>query len=98
MEEVTLKIQKRAVRSRGRARLNNSMLSRLGAKEESKLEIVNDAANKSVTVTLFADSMVEEGFIRLSEEDLEALGLNEGDTVIIRRKAPLSEQVRDRAE
>ncbi|MGC1122479.1 MAG: TrkA C-terminal domain-containing protein [Candidatus Methanofastidiosia archaeon] len=97
MEEVTLKIQKRAVKSRGRARLNKSMLSKLGTEEESKLEIINDAAGESVTVTLFADSMVEEGFIRLGEEDLEALGLNEGDTVIIRRKAPVSEQVRDRA-
>ncbi|MBU7038338.1 MAG: hypothetical protein HXS52_10435 [Theionarchaea archaeon] len=74
------------------------MLSRLGTEEESKLEIINSAADRSVTVTLFADSMVEEGFIRLSEEDLEALGLDEGDTVVIRRKAPISEQVRDRAE
>lgn len=97
MEDVTLKIQKRAVKSRGRARLNKSMLSKLGSEDESRLEIINEAAGKSVTVTLFADSMVEEGFIRLGDEDLEDLGLTEGDTVIIRRKAPISEQVRDRA-
>jgi K+/H+ antiporter YhaU regulatory subunit KhtT len=97
MDEVRLKIRKRAVRSRGRARLNKSMLSELGAEEGAKLEIVNEALNKSVTVTLFADSMVEEGYIRLSPEDLESLGMAEEDTVIIRKKPPLPEQMREKA-
>jgi K+/H+ antiporter YhaU regulatory subunit KhtT len=73
------------------------MLGKLGAKEESKLEIVNEALDKSVTVTLFADSMVEEGYIRLSEEDLQSLGMSDGDTVIIRKKPPLTEEMRERA-
>jgi uncharacterized protein with PhoU and TrkA domain len=97
MDEVRLKIRKRAVRSRGRARLNKSMLSELGTEEGAKLEIVNDALNKSVTVTLFADSMVEEGYIRLSAEDLEFLGMAEEDTVIIRTRPPLPEQIREKA-
>ena len=98
MEVVKLKIRKRAVKSRGRARLHKSMLAALGAQEESKLEIVNDANNKSVTVTLYADSMVEEGYIRLGPEDLADLGLQEDDTVTIRKKPPITEQVRKEAE
>ncbi len=98
MDEVVLKVQKRAVASRGRARLNKSMLAALDAREESKLEIVNQAMNRSVTVTLFADSLVEEGYIRLSEEDLEALGLKEEDTVVIRKKPPLPEKIKGKAE
>jgi ElaB/YqjD/DUF883 family membrane-anchored ribosome-binding protein len=98
MDEVKLKIRKRAVKSRGRARLHTSMLEKLGAEEESKLEIVNEALGKSVTVTLFADSMVEEGYIRLSEDDLQSLGMSDGDTVIIRKKPPLTEEMRERAE
>lgn len=97
MDEVKLKIQKRAVPSRGRARLHKSMLAELGAEEESKLEIINEASGESVTVTLFADSMVEEGYIRLSAEDLEALGLLENDTVAIRKKPPLSEAIKKEA-
>ncbi len=93
-----MKIRKRAVPSRGRARLHTAMLSQLGVQEESKLEIVNEAVNKSVTVTLFADSMVEEGYIRLSEEDLTALGMAEDDVVVIRKKPPLAERIRKETE
>lgn len=92
-----MKIQKRTFPSRGRARLNTSMLSELDAKEGSDLEIVNEALHKSVTVTLFADSMVEEGYIRLGAEDLESLNLDEEDTVIIRKKPPLPEQMKKTA-
>ena len=62
------------------------------------MELINDAVNKSVTVTLFADSLVEEGYIRLSGEDIENLGLQEEDTVVIRKKPPLPETVRKEAE
>ncbi len=98
MDEVRLKVQKRAVPSHGRARLHTSMLSELGVQEETKLEIVNEPLSKGVTVTLFADSMVEEGYIRLSSEDLEALGLVDGDVVVIRRKPPITERVRETVE
>ncbi len=97
MDEVRLKIRKRAVPGRGRARLHTSMLSELGVQEESKLEIVNEVQNKSITVTLFADLMVEEGYIRLGADDLDALGMNEEDTVVIRRKPPVSEKMRETA-
>ncbi|MBU7048162.1 MAG: hypothetical protein HXS54_17135 [Theionarchaea archaeon] len=97
MDEVKLKIQKRAVPSHGRARLHTSMLSELGAQEGSKLEIINSASNKSVTVTLFADSLVEEGYIRLSAEDIEGLGLQEADTVVIRKKPPLPDAIKREA-
>ncbi|MBU7026441.1 MAG: hypothetical protein HXS48_05825, partial [Theionarchaea archaeon] len=90
-------VQKRAVPSHGRARLHTSMLTELGVQEGSKLEIINEPMSKKVTVTLFADSLVEEGYIRLSAEDLDALGLYEGDIVAIRRKPPISEQVRKEA-
>ncbi len=92
-----MKIQKRAVPSHGRARLHTAMLSELGAQEGSKLEIINGALNKSVTVTLFADSLVEEGYIRLSAEDIESLGLQEADTVVIRKKPPLPEAIKREA-
>ena len=97
MEEVKLKIRKRAVPSHGRARLHTSMLSQLGVQEGAKLEIINEMSGKSVTVTLFADSMVEEGYIRLSEEDLASLGMHEEDTVTIKRKPPLTEQIQKEA-
>ncbi|MBU7043583.1 MAG: hypothetical protein HXS47_08330 [Theionarchaea archaeon] len=97
MEEVRLKVRKRAFPSHGRARLHTSMLSKLGANEGSKLVISNESVGTSVTVTLFADSLVEEGYIRLSPEDLTALGLLEEDTVLISKKPPLSEDLRERA-
>jgi gas vesicle protein len=97
MEEVRLKVRKRAFPSHGRARLHSTLLSKLGAEEGSKLVISNESKGTSVTVTLFADSMVEEGYIRLSPEDLTALGLIEEDMVIISKKPPISQEVRERA-
>jgi uncharacterized protein with PhoU and TrkA domain len=73
------------------------MLTDLGVQEGAKLEIINEATGNAVTVTLFADSMVEEGYIRLSTEDLASLGLYEDDTVTIKRKPPISEQIREEA-
>jgi uncharacterized protein with PhoU and TrkA domain len=73
------------------------MLSQLGAEEGSKLVISNESVGTSVTVTLFADSLVEEGYIRLSPEDLTKLGLLEEDTVLIGKKPPLSEDIKKRA-
>jgi uncharacterized protein with PhoU and TrkA domain len=97
MEEVRLKVRKRAFPSHGRARLHTAMLSQLGAEEGSKLVISNESVGTSVTVTLFADSLVEEGYIRLSPEDLSKLGLLDEDTVLISKKPPLSKDLRERA-
>ena len=75
MKEIRLRIKKRAFPSHGRVRLNAHHLPDLDANEGDQVDLINEPAQKTVTVTLIADSMVGEGDIRVSEEDLKALGM-----------------------
>lgn len=98
MEGIQLKVQVRAFPSEGRARIHESVLPDLGIKEGEDLEIlkypaVYDDSSKPVSVAAYADAQVGRDIIRLSPEDMAALGVAEGDTVTVRRKVPLSEQI-----
>lgn len=94
MDEVTLKIRKRAMSSKGRARIHSDVFDTLGLAEGDSLDLTDPSGKKSVTVTAFADSLVEEGYIRLSAEDIGALGLAEEGTVRAKKTPPLAEQAK----
>ena len=74
MDEIQLIAQKRAFPSRGRARIHSEVLSKLEIDEGATIEIGIPDADKWISVTTFADSLVESGHIRLSEEDLKVTG------------------------
>jgi formylmethanofuran dehydrogenase subunit D len=94
MKEIRLHIKKRAFPSHGRVRVNAHHLPDLDANEGDQVDLINEPAQKMVTVTLIADSMVGEGDIRASEEDLKSLGMKEGDEVLIRKTPPVQEKVK----
>ncbi|MFA4877853.1 MAG: hypothetical protein WC586_10590 [Methanoregula sp.] len=93
MSDLRLIIKKRAFPSHGRVRIHESRLAELKIVEGDSADLVNDAAKKVVTVTVIADRMVGEGEVRVSEEDLKALGLKEGSEVTVKRTPPLMEKV-----
>ena len=78
MDEIELVAQKRAFPSRGRARINAEVLQKVGIEAGADIEISLPGTDKWISATAFADSLVESGFIRLSEEDLKDLGSEEG--------------------
>ncbi|MCU0630026.1 MAG: hypothetical protein MUF37_02590 [Methanoregulaceae archaeon] len=94
MDEIQLIAQKRAFPSRGRARIHSDLLSDLGIEEGATIEIGVPDADKWISATAFADSLVESGHIRLSEEDLKVLGAGEGSKLRIRKKASMTEQIK----
>ena len=94
MDEILLIAQKRAFPSRGRARIHEDALVELGIEEGATIEIGIPDIDKWVSATAFADSMVESGHIRLSEEDLKAIGTTEGSKLRIRKKASMTEQIK----
>jgi hypothetical protein len=94
MDEIQLIAQKRAFPSRGRARINSNVLTELEIEEGATIEIGIIDAEKWISATAFADSLVESGNIRLSEEDLKVLGASEGSKLRIRKKAAFTEQVK----
>jgi hypothetical protein len=98
MQETRLTLKKRAFPSRGRARFNAIHLPGIGASDGGQADLINEATGTSVTVSIVADTMVLEGQVRVSPEDLETLGLKEGDTVLVRKTPPLNEKIRKVAE
>ncbi|MFA5331562.1 MAG: TrkA C-terminal domain-containing protein [Methanoregula sp.] len=98
MEERRLTVQKRAFPSKGRARVHASVLSDLGVDERGTLDIWTTAQDRWITVSGYGDSMVQPDSIRLSEEDLRELGVENGDEVVVKKARPLSDQVKDSAQ
>ena len=94
MQEIRLTLRKRAFPSRGRARLNAAHLPGIGASDGGQADLINEATGASVTVAIVADTMVLEGQVRVSSEDLETLGLKENDSVLVRKTPPLNEKIR----
>lgn len=98
MKSITLKIQERAFPSRGRARINEAHLKSLGISEGDSVEVSAGADKKPVVVTVFADTLVEEGYIRLSPEDIAKAGAMAGASVTVTRVPPVSERVKKTAD
>jgi hypothetical protein len=94
MQEVRLTVKKRAFPSQGRVRLNIAHLPDLGIKEGEHVDLINETTKKSVTVTIIADTMVREGHVRVSEEDLKTIGLNDDDEVLVIKTPPLKEKIK----
>jgi bifunctional DNA-binding transcriptional regulator/antitoxin component of YhaV-PrlF toxin-antitoxin module len=97
MHEVVLKVQKRSIPSKGRARAHESVLEDLGIEAGSRVEIINNETEKSIDAGLFGDSIVEIGYIRLSEEDIAAIDIKEDATVIVRKKPHITEKLKKSA-
>ena len=96
-ESITLKVKVRAFPSKGRVRVHETVLPLLAAEEGeplllAKYPAVWDEKIKSVTVTGYADTMVDKAVIMLSPEDIAALSVAEGDMVSVMRKVTWTEK------
>jgi hypothetical protein len=98
MEEIRLKVQKRAIPGRGRVRINTATLASIDAREGGGLDLFTADRARHVTATAFADTIVDAGAIRVSPEDLKSLGIQEGDAVIVKKAPPVAEQVKRTAK
>ena len=95
---VTLKVKVRTFPSHGRARVNETILPMIGAKEGEALLLaqyptVYDQKTKTVAVTGYGDKQVDKSVIMLSPEDIAALGVAEGDTISVIRKVTWTEKI-----
>lgn len=97
MQEVRLTLKKRAFPSQGRVRINIAHLPDLGIQEGDKIDLVNESTKKTVTTAVIADTMVREGQIRVSEEDLKLLGLHDDEEVLVRKTPPMDAKLKKMA-
>jgi ABC-type oligopeptide transport system ATPase subunit len=94
MADIKLKIKRRAFPSHGIVRINTSSLFDLDVVEGDPIDLINEGSGKTTTVTVIADTMVSSGEIRVSEADLNAIGLKDGDQVLVKKTPPLEEKVK----
>ena len=97
MKDVRFTIKKRAFPSQGRVRFNIAHLHELGIQESDHVDLINEDTKKSVTAGVIADTMVRVGHVRVSEEDLKTIGLNDDDEVLVRKTPPLQEKIKKAA-
>ncbi|WP_292370745.1 hypothetical protein [Methanoregula sp. UBA64] len=93
MSDLILTARKRAFPSTGRARINGATLRDLGIGERDDIDVGTTTKDTWITVSAFSDSLVGPDEIRLSPEDLSALGIEEGTPVVVKKNIPLQEQV-----
>ena len=97
MQEVRLTLKKRAFPSQGRVRLNVAHLPDLGIHDGDKVDLINESTKKTVTSAVMADTMVREGQVRVSEEDLKLLGLHDDEEVLVRKTPPMDAKLKKMA-
>jgi predicted DNA-binding antitoxin AbrB/MazE fold protein len=73
--------------------MHESRLNELKIVNGDHVDLVNEAAKKTVTVTVIADTIVGRDEIRVSEEDLKSLGLKEGEEVSIKKSLGIKEKL-----
>lgn len=62
------------------------------------IDLINEATRKLVTTTVIADTMVPQGQVRVSVEDLMVLGLEDGNEVlVVKTPPPLQEKAKKAA-
>lgn len=94
MKDVRLTARRRAFPSQGRVRINIAHLPVLEINDGDRVELINEATQKTVLTTAIADNQVREGQIRISDEDLMSLGLDDEAEVLVRGAPPLHEKIR----
>ena len=94
MESIELDIVQWAFPSKGRARLHESLLGKLDLKEGDEVELTTGKATKPVVVTVFADALVEEGYIRLRTEDIARLWTAPGTMVTVKKRPAFGDRMK----
>lgn len=91
-------VRKRAFPSQGRARIHESVLETLQIAEGDLVDLTIEGDAVPHPVAAFADSLVEEGEIRLSSEDMASLHIGEGSAVTVTKRPPPGEKIRNAAK
>jgi hypothetical protein len=94
MEGIGLKVKVRAVPSRGRVRVHESVLKMLEIEQGNNIDLYSAPDAKPMTVSVYADAMVEKGVVRMDSGDVEKLGLREGSVVTAQKTPTFTEKLK----
>lgn len=94
MEGIGLKVKVRAVPSRGRVRVHESVLQMLEIEQGDHIDLYSAPDAKPMTVSVYADAMVEKGIVRMDAGDVEKLGLREASVVTAQKTPTFTEKLK----
>ncbi len=94
MEGIGLKVKVRAVPSRGRVRVHESVLQMLEIEQGDHIDLYSAPDAKPMTVCVYADAMVEKGIVRMDAGDVEKLGLREASVVTAQKTPTFTEKLK----
>jgi len=82
-----LVVEKSPIESGGRARVNSTILEKLGVSSGDLVVVSSD--KKDILITIFGDDLIDEGKIRLREFDVEKLAVVEDEEVSVKKHKTL---------
>ncbi|MEF8873338.1 MAG: hypothetical protein V5A88_01560 [Candidatus Thermoplasmatota archaeon] len=91
---VELEVKKSTIDKKGRTRMSKKAFESLELQPGD--EIVVSSKEKSITLAAFTDDLVEEGTIHLRKGDIERLGVEEKNKVLVSLHNPITEKVKKR--
>ncbi len=80
-KRISLRVKKSRISQGGRTRICRSAFKNLSLSQGDKVVIY--FKRNTIIVTGYSDSLVEEGFIYLRQNDLRRLGAREGEQVVL---------------
>jgi len=98
MESIKLKVQERAFPEQRQGPDSRDPYESPWDQGRRECRDLGRGDKKPVVVTIFADTLVEEGYIRLSPEDIAAAGAIPGMEVTVTRVPPIGERVKKSTE
>jgi len=93
---ITLRVRESRVSTPGTVRINNNTLEKLQMSEGEKLDVY--FVEKKKTVITYADGLINEGEISIRREDMDDLGAENGENVVVSPHEPFTERLKETLE
>ncbi len=87
VDEIKLRVVSSPIKFGGRARINEKTLGETGIDEGSLVVISSD--KKDILVSIYSDMLIDEGLVKLREEDMRKLNVKEGGEVNMKEHSRL---------
>jgi formylmethanofuran dehydrogenase subunit D len=93
--EITLEVKESHIEGEdGVARINDSVLKKLGAEEGHSIEVSSE--EDSILVTIYGDKIIEKNLISLRPGDRKKLEVSQGDKVTLKLSKSWGESIKQK--
>ncbi len=87
VDEIELSVVSSPIKFGGRARVNEKTLDETRIDEGSLVVISSD--KRDILLTIYSDLLIDEGLVKLREDDMRKLGVKEGAVIKMKKHSSL---------